>query len=374
MEKVDPDRRAVFLHRIGTSVPETSYTQEFALRFLLDLQGGDERVGRFLRRIYRDTAIGKRHTVIDDYGKDPAEFTFHPPNPSLKPEPSTARRNQRFVREADRLSLAAVRDLLGKLPGFETDRITHLITVSCTGFSAPGFDLHLLKGLPLRTDLQRFHLGFMGCYAAFPALRLARHVCLSEPDARVLVVIVELCTLHFQQKPDPDTMVANALFADGVSAALVSARPEDAAGARLLLHRFASRVLPGSEGQMSWTIGDTGFDMRLSAYVPRLIQENIGPIVEDLFRRAGVRREEIELWAIHPGGRAILERVEQALGLTRDRLQASWDVLREYGNMSSATLLFVLQRILQGRETGKLFAAAFGPGLTIESGYFEKIG
>ncbi len=363
----------IYLHRIGTSVPEKSYTQVFALRFLLDLVGGDPRVDRFLTRIYQGTAIEKRHTVIDDYGKDPSEFTFYPPDPSLKPEPSTARRNERFVREADRLSLAAVRDLLLRLPGFDPARITHLVTVSCTGFSAPGFDLHLMKSLPLAPGVQRFHLGFMGCYAAFPALRLARHICLSEPEARVLVVHVELCSVHFQQKLDPDTMVAGALFSDGVSAALVSACPEDSSGARFLLHRFASRVLPDSEREMAWTIGDTGFDMKLTAYVPRLIQENIRPIVEDLLRQAGVRREEIGLWAIHPGGKAILEKVERSLELGRDRLQPSWDVLREYGNMSSATLPFVLQRILEGPETGRLFAAAFGPGLTVESGYLEKI-
>jgi predicted naringenin-chalcone synthase len=369
---VSNHRSSIFLHRIGTAVPQTSYTQEFALQFLSDLQGADERVRRFLRRIYQGTAIEKRHTVIDDYGKDPSEFTFFPPHPSLKPEPTTSQRNDRFVREADRLSLAAAGDLFAGLPGVDPGGITHLITVSCTGFSAPGFDLHLVKTLPLRPTVHRFHLGFMGCYAAFPALKLAQAICRAEPDARVLIVNVELCTLHFQQRLDPDTIVANALFSDGASAALVSAHPEDSGGGRLLLHRFAACCLAGSEEAMAWTIGDTGFQMRLSAYVPRLIQENIRPAMDDLFRQAGIRREQIKLWAIHPGGKAILEKIEQALGISHERLQASYGILREFGNMSSATIMFVLRRILESAETGRIFAAAFGPGLTIECGYLEK--
>ena len=268
---MSPEQTPVYLHRIGTRVPEQSYTQEFALRFLLGLQGGDERVARFLTRIYQGTAIEKRHTVIDDYGKDPAAFTFYPPSADLKPEPSTARRNERFVREADRLSEAAVRDLLDRLPGFDPALVTHLVTVSCTGFSAPGFDFHLVKSLPLRADVQRFHLGFMGCYAAFPALRLARHICLSEPAGA--------------GAGGPRGAVQRALPAEarpghaGGRGAVRRrgrrrrwSRPgrRTAAGPRFLLHRFASRLLPDSEREMAWTIGDTGFDMKLTAYVPRL--------------------------------------------------------------------------------------------------------
>ena len=362
----------VCIQQIATCVPEHFYTQEFALEFLLQLQGSDPKTRELLKKIYAGTAIEKRHTVISDYGKDPADFTFYPPNPSLKPEPSTARRNEIFIREANRLSLQATHKLLKKLPGFDKAKITHVITVSCTGFSAPGFDLHLCKQLELSPAVHRFHIGFMGCYAAFPALKLARSICLSEPDARVLVVNVELCSLHFQQKLDPDTVVANAIFSDGASALLVSANRDDSPSSKLILHRFVSQFLPNSEQDMAWKIGETGFDMKLSVYVPRLIERNISPIMDRLLNEVGLTCSDIDLWAIHPGGRAILEKVEKTFTLTQDELAVSYNVLREFGNMSSATILFVLERILEGESRGKIFSAAFGPGLTIEAGFLEK--
>jgi predicted naringenin-chalcone synthase len=188
------DTSPVYIHAIATCVPEHSYTQEFTLDFLLTLQGTTERKRDFLTKIYQGSAIHKRHTVIDDYGKDPADYTFYPQSPDLKPEPSTAVRNDLYIKEADRLSLQAVQALLDKLPGLDKGAITHLITVSCTGFSAPGFDVHLVKKLGLAPSVNRLHIGFMGCYAAFPALRTARDICLADPGAGVIIVNLELCS------------------------------------------------------------------------------------------------------------------------------------------------------------------------------------
>jgi predicted naringenin-chalcone synthase len=212
----------------------------------------------------------------------------------------------------------------------------------------------------------------MGCYAALPALKLAADICRSRPEARVLVVALELCSLHLQQKPDREIMVANALFADGAGAALVSAAREDSSGPVFSLERFTSRTLPHSEQDMAWRLGSLAFEMRLSAYVPKLIESNIAPILEDLLREAGLDRSQIALWAIHPGGRAILDRAAGTLRLAPEDLWASYRVLREYGNMSSATLLFVLELLLASQERGMTFAAAFGPGLTVESAILEK--
>ena len=365
--------KPVLLHGIETVVPEHSYTQEFALRFMKSLLANtDQKLQGFLDRVYRNSAIEKRHTVIDDYGKDPSAHSFYPQNPQLLPEPPLQQRNDLFIQEANRLSSKAVGKLLTGLTGFDRKRISHLITISCTGFSAPGFDFHLVKKLGLSAGIHRFHLGFMGCYAALPALKLARDICRSSPQARVLVVAVELCSLHFQQKLDKDIIVANSLFADGVAAALISASPQDSKSSPLTLEGFATRTIDMSEQAMAWKIGQHAFDMRLSVYVPRLIQKNIGPAMQVLFGEMGIHKSEIDLWAIHPGGRAILDKTARTLELAPEALADSYAILKQFGNMSSATILFVLKRILDRPPGGKVFATAFGPGLTIETAYLQK--
>jgi predicted naringenin-chalcone synthase len=373
----------VAIHGIATSVPETSHTQQFAVDFLQKLSVFSDKQRRFLRRLYQNTGIDKRHTVINDYAKDPSEYTFYPKNEQLLPEPGLEARNDVFIRESNRLSEQAARSLFSRLPLFDRRAITDLITVTCTGFSAPGFDLHLVNALGLREDIHRSHIAFMGCYAGFPAMRLARDICVANPGARVLIVAVELCSLHFQQKTDLDFIIANSLFADGAAAALVgpafgTERAQSdgrhfGQGAQLLLDGFTSRIIPGSEKDMAWKIGERAFDMRLSAYVPRLIERNIRSIIDDLLSTTDATFADIDIWAVHPGGRAILDRTAAALGIPESALIHSYEVLREYGNMSSATIFFVLQRILESGESGTVFATAFGPGLTVESGLFRKL-
>jgi predicted naringenin-chalcone synthase len=363
-----------FLHAIATRVPAHSYTQSFALEFLLNLQGDDKKKRTFLERVYANTGIEKRHTVINDYGKEPSAHRFYPKNASLTPEPETWYRNDVYVTEANALAQDTAGALFDALEGLNPERITHLITVSCTGFSVPGFDLHLVKKTGLRKGVHRFHIGFMGCYAAFPAIKLARDICLAHPDAVVLIVALELCSLHFQQRFDPEIVVANAIFADGAAAALVTATPADAVGpASLRLDEFATFIIDDSEADMAWKIGRHGFDMRLSLYVPKLIEANIKKVMATLLADAGFTEDDIDLFAIHPGGRAILDKVAQELGLDgQAALASSYEVLREFGNMSSATIFFVLERLLRGRDSGRIFAAAFGPGLTVESGIITK--
>jgi predicted naringenin-chalcone synthase len=364
----------VYIHRISTAVPDHAYTQEFAVQYQARLICDTPQKKSFLERVYRETAIHTRYSVIDDYNKQPEEFTFYPKNASLTPEPTTQERNELFIKEADRLTVKAVKDLLAGLNPEMKNKITHLITVSCTGFSAPGFDFTIVKecGLPLETN--RFHIGFMGCYGAFPALKLAKSICEADPDSRVLVVNCELCSLHYQLKFEPETVVANALFADGISAVFISAVADDSRGSKLVMKRFHSSIAPSSENDMAWKIGEHGFDMRLSSYVPKIIDANMEALMLKLFEKAGISRQDIKIWGIHPGGKAILEKLQATLHCTKEDFRHSYQVLWNYGNMSSATVMFVLREILEHPEKGLVFSAAFGPGLTIESGVLERIG
>lgn len=352
----------VYLHKIVTTVPEQYYTQDFILDFMLQQVGDSNEKKTLLKKLYNATEIYKRHVVL------PVEYAM------MNPEPTTAQRNDIFIKESKRLAIKAVRELFNSISNFDKKKITHIITVSCTGFLAPGIDFYLARDLELDPSVQRFNLGFMGCHAAFPALKLARNICLSEPDARVLIVNVELCTLHFQRSEEIDIVVSNAIFADGVSAALVSAHKDDTKGSKFILHNFASSYAPQSEEDMMWKIGEHGFLMKLSKYIPSIVKNNILLLMEELFKKTGVTKDEIDIWAIHPGGKAILEKVQEGLNLTPEDLDASYHIMHEHGNMSSTTIMFVFEHILSNPEKkGLLFSAGFGPGLTIESSLMEKI-
>lgn len=358
----------VFVRAIATAVPEFQSQQSEIEAFMLKVVGQTDRQKSFIRKIYENSSIDTRYSVIPDYRVPTDQRAFFPKNDTLEPVPTTAQRNALFCVEANNLATLAARRLFDQLPGFSPQTITHLITVSCTGFSAPGFDYHLVKEFELSPSIHRFHIGFMGCFAAFPALKLAQSLVRSTPGAQVLIVDVEACTLHFQKDFEPDVVVANALFADGAAALLVSSEPGP-----LALHDFRSHIIPGSEDDMAWIIGETGFDMKLSSYVPRLIEGNIQTILDRLFADSGWSRDELKLWAVHPGGRAILDKTAKVLGLENNELGVSYDVLRRFGNMSSVTIFFVLKEILAKGTKGKLFACAFGPGLTVESAFLEVV-
>jgi predicted naringenin-chalcone synthase len=186
-------------------------------------------------------------------------------------------------------------------------------------------------------------------------------------------VNLELCSLHYQKKFEPDTVVANAIFSDGISACLVSGNENDSNGSKLAFNSFHSTYTDDSEEDMTWKIGENGFDMKLSFYVPKIIDANIKGIMNDLFTKAGITKEQIDIWAIHPGGKAILEKFNDTLGLKKNDLKYSYDVLWNYGNMSSSTIMFVFDEILRSESKGKIFSAGFGPGLTIETAILEKI-
>lgn len=351
---------------IGTAVPVTSVPQEGLRTFFAEQPGTDRLTRRHIGAAFDAAGIQKRHTVLTGLSGSP-DGVFVAEGGTLL-TPSTGVRNDLYRHTAPPLAAEAARAALTEsqtAPG----RVTHLITVSCTGFFAPGIDYRLLRDLGLSKSVERSHLGFIGCAAALPALRLASQITEARPDAVVLVVCVELCSLHVRDVADPEQIVAASVFADGAAAALVTADETVGTAGGITLDRFATALTDEGESDMVWTIGDRGFEMSLSAEVPRIIGREIRQAV------SGFLGDEAppETWAVHPGGRSVLDRVEAGLGLTASALTASRSVLRDYGNMSSATILFILRRLLDDPAvSGRLAALAFGPGLTVESALMHK--
>jgi len=349
-----------YLNRIATAVPPHDVHQHF-VEFADTLL--PERRDRLLfRRMSDRSQIGHRWSCLtpaaDPIGPAVDFDGFY----TRGRFPSTAARMRRYQAEAPGLAEIAV-EALGE---GATEGVTHLIVTSCTGFAAPGLDLELVWRCGLDLSVERTLIGFMGCYAGVSALKVARHIVRSEPAARVLIVSLEFCTLHLQEVAEVEQALTFLVFGDGCAAALVSADPQG-----LALESFRTVVAPATEGHITWTIGELGFDMHLSGQVPAAVGEALRTAQPQIL--GGVAREAIDLWAVHPGGRSVLDAVEQALDLPPDALAASREVLRLFGNMSSPTIFFVLDRLMRGETAAgaRGCAMAFGPGLTAETLMFR---
>jgi predicted naringenin-chalcone synthase len=373
----------VILRSLETAVPATVMVQP-QVRDVFAAQPGLTRLGqRLVGAAFDSSGIETRYTVLEELTLD---RSFDAPLFFDRKElrilsPSTKARNEVYAEEGTKLFVEAARKALAAAPGIEASDITHVVTASCTGFFAPGPDYKVVRALGLDPSVQRYHLGFMGCYAAFPALRSAKAFCDADPDAVVLVIAAELCSLHVRSSNNPDTIVGSSLFADGAAAAVVSAREIPLTAPALSLDHFETVLTPVGEEAMAWNIGDEGFEMVLGTYVPHIIDDHIVGALEPLLARdaslQGLDYSEIEHWAIHPGGRSILDKVEAKLGLTEQQLVPARETLRDYGNMSSATVMFVLKNILdQPASPGndRICSMAFGPGLTVETALFTRIG
>ncbi len=373
----------VTLRSLETAVPPTILVQPEA-RDVFASQPGLTRLGqRLVRTCFDSAAIDTRHTAVAEMSLD-----FHGPDPvfydggtGLLLNPSTKTRNDLFATEATALFVEAATKAVAACPDLAAADITHVVTLSCTGFFNPGPDYKIVRALGLNPSVQRYHLGFMGCYAAFPALRAAKAFCEADPEAVVLVVSAELCSLHVRTSNDPDTIMGSSLFADGAAAAVVTARDLPLTAPALELDHFETVLTPVGEDSMAWNIGDHGFEMVLDTYVPKIIDEYIVGALQPLLARSpildGIPYNEIRHWAIHPGGRSILDKVQAKLELSDEQLIPARETLRNFGNMSSATVMFVLKHILeqpaaQARE--HICGMAFGPGLTVETGLFTKVG
>jgi predicted naringenin-chalcone synthase len=372
---------SITLRGVSTVVPPTILVQEE----VRDVFAGQPGLNRLAQRIvstsFNVSGIETRHTVLDELSRDahPDVPVFFDIDSGELLLPGTKARNEIYADRATALYVETGRAALDATPGIAASDVTHVVTVSCTGFYAPGPDFMVARELGLNAGVERYHLGFMGCYAAIPALRIAKQLCEADAAAVVLVISVELCTLHLRSSNDPDTIVASSLFADGAAAGVVTARPLDGGERAFDLDRFATRITPTGEDDMAWKIGDHGFEMVLSNAIPAIIDEHITGAIEPLVDHdselaealaADTAGDAIEHWAIHPGGRSILDKVESRLRLREAQLVPARETLRNFGNMSSATVMFVLRNILASDaadDGDRVVAMAFGPGLTVES-------
>ncbi|HSF53565.1 MAG TPA: type III polyketide synthase [Algoriphagus sp.] len=351
---------------IGLSNPGAPIPQSEIARFMQLAHQLDETEGRRLGFLYRKTGIDSRHSVLEDFDKLSVEdFTFFPKNQTLCPFPGTKARMDVFQKTAPNLAYQAAISCLDQA-GEKTSSMTHLILVSCTGMVAPGVELQLMEKLGLDDSVERYCVHFMGCYAAFTGLKLADKILRSEPEAKVLLVSVELCTLHFQKEYSEDNLLANSIFGDGAAAALVMNSEKG-----LKINSYLSQVLREGELDMAWGIGDFGFEMKLSKFIPTLLDQGIRQLKEAFEKK--FKLSQIKNFAIHPGGKQILQKVQEAFELGPEVNFHAMEVLRQFGNMSSATILFVLERMMKDPDVrGEILSMGFGPGLTLETLHLVK--
>jgi alpha-pyrone synthase len=349
-----------YLNRIATAVPQHDVHNAFVV--FAEKMLADPRLHTVFHRMVSRAKIAHRYSFLDPQ-KNSGQFSTHRAHEFYRPGnfPDTARRMELFEQSAPILMRKAVDRLA--LSEEERSSITHVLVTCCTGHYAPGLDFEIVDHLGLSPGVERTMVGFMGCYAAINALKLARHIVRSDPQANVLMVNLELCTLHFQETQNLEQVLSFLIFADGAAASLITAREQG-----LALDSFKAVMVPDTRGLITWKIRSLGFDMLLSGQVPAFVARALheGELMAE--------RDRIDLWAVHPGGRSVLDAVQKGLELPVSALAASREVLSCFGNMSSATVMFVLQRIMQQARPGQRGCAmSFGPGLTAETMRFHAV-
>lgn len=359
---------ALTVSSIGSAVPERSLTRDESLEVAKLM--APQTKHRTLQKIFCGTGVRKRHSVLlkepPAVDESPDYDLLYAPDGLDDPGPSTRERMRIYRDRAHPLAEEAVgRALSGG--AVRSDDLTHLVTVTCSGFSAPGVDIALMKSMDLPHDLERVQVGFMGCQGALNGLRVANGLASARPDACILLCAVELCTVHFHYGWKVDRAVANALFSDG-SAALVG----HADGDGWKVRASGACLVPDTENAMSWHIGDHGFEMGLSSALPRIIEASLKPWLQDWLAQHELDIEDVATWAVHPGGPSILRSVQSGLGLSEGALDVSLGVLQELGNMSSPTILFILERLLAADADLPCVGLAFGPGLSVEAVLFDE--
>ncbi len=351
---------------IATKVPEYKYEQQCLFNFADKVYSKDAIDSRKLKFYYNLSGIQNRYSVLPDFDLAQSKRLMFSDSEDLEPDPSLEKRMEIFKNSAANLAseaiISCIKNKLSK------EKITHLITVSCTGMSAPGIDLQIIEELKLPRETVRLSVNFMGCYAAVHGLKIADAFCKADKNANVIVVCTELCTIHFQKSITPDNITSSLLFGDGCAAVLINNSNEKG----INLDSFYSEISHDGEKDMAWQLSGSGFLMTLSGYVPELINNDFKKICTRALHKAGKQIEDVTHWCIHPGGKKIIEAIEKSLGKSKEDFKYSYDVLKEYGNMSSPTILFVLDKIfneLQEKNNVQalIFAAAFGPGLTTET-------
>lgn len=354
---------------IATALPGRSISQSDSMVHASSLLCRDKKDMRVLEQLYRKTEIDSRSSVLLEDRFDPnVHFGFFPlKGNDCVSGPGTAERMKRYNIAAGPLASRSA-ELAIRNARIDPAEITHLITVSCTGFAAPGFDFELVSNLGLSQQVKRTNVSFMGCHGVFNALRVADAFCQSDPSACVLLNATELCSLHFQYEWKADNLLANSLFADGSASLILRsgvAEARSAGGLRCV--DFQSLIIPGSADVMSWTITDHGFKMTLSSKLPDLIAEHLPKWINAWLDSRKLSLSDISGWIVHPGGPKILDAVEACLGLEQAKLISSRQILAECGNMSSPTVLFILERLLAESVPAPYVMLGFGPGLQFEA-------
>ncbi len=352
---------------IGTAVPEYSTSQDTILQFMHQAYN-DPTASRKLNVLFHQSAINSRHSAIPDFSDTDQRSLF----PLTHEIPTVTERIDVFKQKALPLSVKAIENAFKNIQTSVAEfGITHLIAVTCTGIYNPGLDIELMEELDLPPDTFHTGLNFIGCNAAFPALRIADSIVKSQADARVLVVCVELCTLHFQPKNDIDNLLSNTIFGDGAASVIMVS--ESFANEQNLkgfsLKGFSPILLKRGKDLMGWNVNSVNFEMILDAGIPDFLGEELGQLMIAVSEKLHLTPENIHHWAVHPGGKKILEAVQRRLQLKNDELKHSYAVLRNYGNMSSPTILFVLNELLKSNpKSGEtVFAMGFGPGISIDT-------
>jgi predicted naringenin-chalcone synthase len=362
---------------LGTAVPSTTIDQNDALHIARACCCRSAKHAAWLPVMYGNSQIQKRHLAIDAgvvrdviTGTRATGSPFLPSGTHEDRGPTTAERMRHYIAEAGPLAAAAAGRALDRA-GLAPTAITHLVTVSCTGFHAPGIDTELIQRLRLPPGTLRTHIGFMGCHGALNGLRVAKAFAEADDSARVLLCCVELCSLHYHYGWDPQQVIANAIFADGAAAVVGAGRPDVVDNASWRLAGSGSCLFSDSANEMIWRVGDHGFEMRLSKKVPGLIAQQLRPWLADWLASQGIALDEVGSWAIHPGGPRILGAVEEGLGLPAQTTRTSRAVFTEFGNMSSPTVLFIVERLAKEEQPRPCVALGFGPGLTVEAALFQ---
>jgi predicted naringenin-chalcone synthase len=348
---------------ISTAIPPHPYSQEEVLERFLALHALSPQEEASLKKLYQQSGVSKRHSVVEDFKKSREEWHFWG---EKFPEkiPSMTSRNLRYKQDAPKLAKQAAEKVIAKW-GRDPAELTHIISVSCTGVLAPGIEFLLIEELGLSPTINRLGINFMGCFGAFKGLTVAKAFALENPKYRILLICTELCSLHMQIKEDLDTLVGNSLFADGSAAAIIGSSPVASEKPLAQIDKTLSFGLPNSTQKMSWEASDHGFLMRLCHTVPVYIKRHIHQFVQELIDKK-IAKNDCH-WAIHPGGKSIIQAVERALLLEENQTRESWEILSQYGNLSSATFLFVLEQLYQrGSSLPWTVGLGFGPGLSFE--------
>lgn len=348
---------------IATAVPQFCHKQDDILVYMSQAYQLDDTEKRKLKFMYHQSGIKQRYSVLPDFSSTTAATFFYEGDKKI--ERSLEERLKIYDDTSVTLSLDAIQKCIN---GFISEKeITHLITVSCTGMTAPGLDIKLIEELGLNKNIFRTSVNFMGCYAAIHALKLADMIAQGNANANIVIVAVELCTLHFQSTMNEDNLGSSLLFADGCAAVLLSNNIHREH--KIRIDGFYSQIAIEGKADMAWELGSTGFQMKLSGYIPQLIEADIESLLAGALNERGFKKEEINHWCIHPGGKRILDSIQRKLSLSPNALDPSRAVLKEYGNMSSPTVLFVLKTLFDNnyRSDENILAMAFGPGLTMET-------